>query len=279
MKRVGAMGISQISYGRISRLLGQRAARVGAVAMALALAGCQTAPSGRDGVDPVTYASSDADAAAVYAAGTQVLFPGWDLRRLPGKSWAPFTPVEVDGQPGLQVKATSSLSLLRKQLPAPRTEPLEVWFSWWVENLIDGADLSDTGASDAPAQLLVAFDGDRSLLSARNAMMSELLLLVTGEEMPYASMVYVWANEHPVGTVIRDPRSDRIRYLVVEQGDQHLRQWVHHRRDIHADYRQVFGEEPGPVVGLAIMTDTDNTRTQARGVFGPVSLRAIDSKK
>ena len=242
--------------------------------LALVLAACQTVPEA--GV--ATYAASDTESAATYAPGTQALFPGWELRRLPGKRWAPFTPVVVDGQPGVQVKAHSSLSLLRTRVEPQRSEPVEVQFSWWVDNLVEGADLSDSDASDSPAQLLVAFDGDRSLLSARNAMMSELLLLVTGEEMPYASLVYVWANEHAPGTVIRDPRSDRIRYLVVEQGNQNLRQWVHHRRDVHADYRHVFGEEPGPVAGLAIMTDTDNTRTLARGVFGPVSLNSIDLK-
>jgi hypothetical protein len=254
-----------------------RYARAGwALALLVALTGCQTVPqagSGEPGV--ATYAAGDADAAARYAEGTQALFPGWELRRLPTKQWVPFMPVVVDGQPGLQVEASSSLSLLRTQLQPPLAEPAEVRFSWWADNLVEGADLSDSDASDAPAQLLLAFDGDRSLLSARNAMMSELLLLVTGQEMPYASMVYVWANEHPVGTIILDPRSDRIRYLVVEQGRDNLRKWVYHRRDIHADFRRVFGEEPGPVVGMAIMTDTDNTRTQVRGVFGPIGLSPI----
>lgn len=265
----------QRSYQRVCHWGCQRVVNIGAVALAFALAGCQTVPSTDLSSAAPTYASSDDAAAAIYAPGTQALFPGWEQRRLPAKIWAPFTPVEVDGQPGLQVKATSSLSLLRTQLPSPQVEPMEVSFSWWVENLVEGADLSDSDASDAPVQLLVAFDGDRALLSARNAMLSELLLLVTGEAMPYASMVYVWANEQPVGTVIRDPRSDRIRYLVVEQGSGNLRQWVHHRRDIHADYRLVFGEELGPVVGLAIMTDTDNTRSTTRAVFGAVDLQPL----
>ena len=281
------MGVSRVeigreclqTYQRVCHLGCRRVVTIGAVALALALAGCQTVPSTDHTSAAPTYASSDDAAAAIYAPGTQALFPGWEHRRLPAKIWAPFTPVEVDGQPGLQVKATSSLSLLRTQLPSPQAEPMEVTFSWWVENLVEGADLSDSDASDAPVQLLVAFDGDRALLSARNAMLSELLLLVTGEAMPYASMVYVWANEQPVGTVIRDPRSDRIRYLVVEQGSGNLRQWVSHQRDIHADYRRVFGEEPGAVVGMAIMTDTDNTRTQTRGVFGPVALVKKASNK
>lgn len=265
----------QINGRQSCQLWHRLAAGVVAGFVSLVLTACQTAPK----TEVATFEASDADSAATYAPGTQALFPGWELRRLPGKRWAPFTPVVVDGHAGVQVQAHSSLSLLRTRLHPPRTEPVEVQFSWWVDKLVEGADLSDSDASDAPAQLLVAFDGDRSLLSARNALMSELLLLVTGEEMPYASLVYVWANDHSPGTVIRDPRSDRIRYLVVEQGAQHLRQWVHHRRDIHADYRHAFGEEPGPVAGLAIMTDTDNTRTQVTGVFGPVSLSQLDLKK
>lgn len=276
VSRFGIALKCQRPCGRICQCVAQwgwqRVVNIGAVALALTLVGCQTVSDTANTPVAATYAASDDAAAATYAPGTQALFPGWEHRRLPAKTWAPFTPVEVDGQPGLQVKASSSLSLLRTQLPSPRVEPMEVRFSWWVDNLIEGADLADSDASDAPVQLLVAFDGDRALLSARNAMLSELLLLVTGQAMPYASMVYVWANEHPVGTVIRDPRSDRIRYLVVEQGSGNLRKWVYHQRDIHADYRRVFDEEPGPVVGMAIMTDTDNTRTHTRGVFGPVTL-------
>lgn len=191
---------------------------------------------------------------------------------MPAKRWVPFQPVRLDGAVGLEVRAQSSLSLLRKRVVPPWGQPARLHFSWWVERLVDGADLSDSEASDAPAQVLVAFEGDRNLLSARNALMSELTLLLTGEELPYASLVYVWTNEQPVGTVIRDPRTDRIRYLVVEQGPERLRQWVHHARDVHADFRRAFNENPGPIVGLAVMTDTDNTRQSTRAVFGPVWL-------
>jgi len=32
------------------------------------------------------------------------------------------------------------------------------------------------------------------------------------------------------------------------------------------------------LAGLAIMTDTDNTRTQARGVFGPVRVQNLKNQ-
>lgn len=235
--------------------------RVRGLALTLAcalLSGCQT---------PATVQAPG-------AMTLEQLFPGWHPAPVLGKRWQPFESVEQDGQPGMAVQTEASLSLLRTHFSPPVKEPSLVEFSWWVQDLVDGADLSDSQASDAPAQLAVAFDGDRSALSARFGMMSELTLLVTGDPLPYASLVYVWAtgDEHPVGTVIRDPRTDRIRYLVVEQGPAHLRRWVRHTRDVHADYRQVFNEEPGPILGLALMSDADNTRGRTRAVFGPVRL-------
>lgn len=206
-------------------------------------------------------------------AVAEAFFDGWEARPMPGKRWAPFEAVMQSGRAGLEVRAQSSLSLMRKRLHVPPALAGVLRFSWWVDDVLPDADLSQADASDAPAQVLVAFDGDRSLFSARNAMVSELTLLLTGEELPYASLVYVWANEQAPGTVIPDPRTDRIRYLVVEQGARRTRQWLDYERDIHADFRKAFGEAPGAVVGLALMTDTDNTRGRTRAVFGPVRLQ------
>jgi len=229
----------------------------------LVLVGCQTVPPAQ----PSAGVTHHADIAR--------LFPGWDAKPLPGKRWEPFVPVVVDGEPGLQVQSSASLSLLRTKFRPHRHQPAELSFSWWVDGLLPEADLTDSQASDAPAQIALAFDGDRSQLSGRFAVMSELTQLMTGDPLPYATLIYVWATgpEHPVGSVIRDPRTDRIRYLVVEQGDAHLRRWVHHRRQIQADYAQVFGEPAGPLMGMAIMSDSDNTGGSVRAVFGPVNLQ------
>ncbi|MEQ1660364.1 MAG: DUF3047 domain-containing protein, partial [Hylemonella sp.] len=59
---------------------------------------------------------------------------------------------------------------------------------------------------------------------------------------------------------------------VVESGPSRLNQWLDYERDIRADYRKVFGEEPGRLIGVAIMTDSDNTQSQARAWYGPVEL-------
>lgn len=116
------------------------------------------------------------------------------------------------------------------------------------------------------------FEGDRSRFSARDAMLSELVRALTGEEMPYATLMYVWCNKRAPGTLINSPRTNRIRKLVVESGARNLNQWLDYERNIRADYERAFGEAPGALVGIGIMTDSDNTHTTAQAWYGPVRL-------
>ena len=76
----------------------------------------------------------------------------------------------------------------------------------------------------------------------------------------------------PVGTVIVNPRTDRVRKIVVETGADHLKQWMHYERQIKDDFEKAFGEPAGTLLGLAIMTDTDNTQGKARAWYGEIRL-------
>ena len=106
---------------------------------------------------------------------------------------------------------------------------------------------------DSPVRLILAFEGDRSKFSAKDAMVNELARLLTGEEMPYATLMYVWCNKRPVDSVISSPRTDRIRKIVVESGAQGLTQWRNYERDIRADYLRAFGEAPGALVAIGLI--------------------------
>ena len=75
-----------------------------------------------------------------------------------------------------------------------------------------------------------------------------------------------------MGTVVINPRSDRIRKIVVDSGAAGLHHWRDHRRDLAADFRLAFGEEPGPLTSMAVMTDSDNSRATAKTWYGAVEL-------
>ena len=106
-----------------------------------------------------------------------------------------------------------------------------------------------------------------------DAPLQDLTEALTGEPLPYATLMYVWCNACPPESVIVNPRTDRVRKLAVESGPTHLGQWRSYRRDVKADFEKAFGEPPGALLGLAIMTDTDNTRSTTRAWYGAIRLQ------
>jgi hypothetical protein len=82
--------------------------------------------------------------------------------------------------------------------------------------------------------------------------------------------MYVWDTRAAAGSLVVNPRSDRIRKIVVESGATHLGQWRSYTRNVREDFVRAFGEEPGALIGVAVMTDTDNTQSRAEAWYGEI---------
>lgn len=197
---------------------------------------------------------------------------GWHEVLLPGKEATRYARELKDGRQALSARSEHSASMWRRKVAVPASQLHEVGFSWWVSDLIKGANLAEADLADAPARVIFGFGGDVSRLPARTRMMFELAEAMTGERPPYATLMYVWESRAPVGTVIIDARTDRVRKIVVDSGSAQLRGWRDHRRDVVADFRRAFGEDPGPLTAIAVMTDSDNTRSHAEAWYGPVTV-------
>ncbi len=197
----------------------------------------------------------------------------WERVKIPGKAATQYSLVKVNNRSKLKAHAVSSASMLRKDLRIEPEQLGQLGFSWQVQTLIDAADMALRDQDDSPVRLVLAFDGDRSQFSAKNAMLSELSHALSGRPMPYATLMYVWCNQRPVGSVIQNPRTDRIRKMVIESGRDRLGQWLTYERDIRADFEKAFGEPPGALIGVGLMTDSDNTRSQAQAWYGAIRLK------
>ena len=196
----------------------------------------------------------------------------WTHYKLPGKIPSQFKRVAEEGVQAIAAKAQSSASMLRQVVQVEPVTLGKVKFSWKLPGLIQYADMSLRELDDSPVRVVLAFEGDRTKFSAKNAMLSELAQLLTGEPMPYATLMYVWCNECEPEKIIVNPHTDRIRKLPLESGADKLNRWLDYERDVRADFLKAFGEEPGLLTSISIMTDTDNTKSVARAWYGPVSL-------
>lgn len=243
------------------------------IAMLLGLAGCasvSTEPTQSVSPAPTPWEQAGRVAQTLSPADGQSL---WQHQTFPGKRKNRYDPVWREGRPAMAVQSEGAISAMRKLVHAPAGEIQAIRFSWKVAGLMTQADLLDAARSDSPVRIVLAFDGDRSRLSARDAMLSELARSLTGEEMPYATLMYVWSNQLPIGTVVNSRRTDRIRKVVIESGPGGLNRWLDYERDVRADFEKAFGEPPGRLMAVGIMTDSDNTGGSVRAWYGPVQLQ------
>ena len=199
-------------------------------------------------------------------------FAGWRHHTLPGKTATIYDIDHKDGRVALTAKAGISASMMRRDVNIAAADLAEVSFSWQVPQLIERADLAERDLDDSPVRIVLTFEGDKSKFSAKNAMLSELAQAISGEALPYATLMYVWCNKRPAGSVVINPRTDRIRSVVVESGKKNLRQWLDYKRDVRTDFEKAYGEAPGKLLSVAIMTDSDNTKSQVVAAYGEVGF-------
>lgn len=242
---------------------------LGLWALGVLLIGCAS----QQAQEPASPSSSPAELSVSLLVTPAKAVP-WTPLLWPGKQNVPFVATRYQGRPALRVNADKSMSILRQRLTDAPQRAGQIEFSWLVDGMFQQADIGAAGQDDAPVRVVLAFDGDRSRLSVRTRMQSELTRTLLGEEMPYATLTYVWCNSRPVGTVLVSPRTDRVRKIVVESGADNVGQWRDYRRDIAEDYRRAFGEEPGPLIGVALMTDADNTGEKITAWYGALRLTA-----
>lgn len=201
----------------------------------------------------------------------------WQHLLLPSKKQTDYSFGQQRGRDAILARSTSSASMLRRDLHIASADLDVVKFSWHVPELIRNADLAERDFDDSPVRIVLIFGGDKSKFSVKNAMLSEMAEMLSGEALPYATLMYVWCNKREPGSVVVNPRTDRIRSIVVESGARNLRKWLDYERNIRADYEKAFGEAPGDLLRVGIMTDSDNTQSQTVASYG--SMQFVKNKK
>jgi len=151
----------------------------------------------------------------------------------------------------------------------PNEYPVIEW-RWRVNRVLDDGNARTKDGDDYPARLYITFDHDLGL----GGRIKKTALRALGyDEIPSRALNYVWASQVEAGAVFPNAYTDWVMMMPVQSGPERCGEWVAHRRNIVADYRQAFGEDPPAITGIAIMTDTDNTGEHATAYYGDIAFR------
>jgi hypothetical protein len=187
-----------------------------------------------------------------------------------------YTLAQEDGRTVLRGAADRAASLFVARLKEPMVVPSTMSWRWKTDALVPGADNRDKSREDAPLRVLVAFDGDRSTLPEVEQKRFKRTKRLTGSESPYAVLMYIWSDQVAVESIIPSAHTSQVKMLVVASGASGLGTWQSVQRNVAADYRRAYSVEPGPVTGVAVMTDTDNTGKKAVGEYADIRFECMD---
>jgi len=59
----------------------------------------------------------------------------------------------------------------------------------------------------------------------------------------------------------------------VENGREKLGTWQSVTRNVIEDYRRAFGEEPGTIISVGILTETDVADREMEAYYGDITFR------
>ncbi|MFJ3048080.1 DUF3047 domain-containing protein [Herbaspirillum chlorophenolicum] len=273
--RSPAVGFFIPGPGSLARL--RRPFQVVAFAIAtLALAGC----AGQKQAPEAAAKQARLDKAlALFSANAPGGLPAeWEpLLFTRRKKSTEYQLVEDAGRTVLRAYADKASSGLRHQVNIDINKKPWLSWSWKTSALIPTADNTQRETEDSPVRIVLAFDGDHDKLSLMDTILFDTAKLLTGHELPYATLMYIWENKAPVGSVIANTRTGRIQMLVAESGPANVGRWVEYKRNVAEDYEKAFGEKPGRLIGVGVLTDTDNTGQQVEAWYGDIRLmREVD---
>jgi len=180
--------------------------------------------------------------------------------------------VDDGGTVVLKAHAERSASGIGHAAPAGwESLPMLQW-RWKISAPLAGAEPSEGSKEDAPARVLLEFDGDRSKLSFKERTVDSVSEQLAGRPLLFATLMYIHAANVPVGTIVANPHTKRIQMVVVASGATAVGSWQTVTRNWRDDYQKAFGQPPGPLIKVGVMSDTDNTGETVDAWYGDIRL-------
>jgi len=190
-----------------------------------------------------------------------------------GKKPTDYKIINKDQNHYLQMKSDSSASgLICKTKFNANINPILKW-KWKVENIIPNADGKTKAGDDYAIRLYVMFEQDSNEISFWSKLEKEAAKLITGFEPPYKSLCYVWANSESDSIAYFSPYSEDVLIIPKQSGTDHCKQWIAEQINIVKDYKKYFKEEIPTNACIALLGDTDNTKSKTTSFIDYIEIK------
>lgn len=181
-----------------------------------------------------------------------------------------FEALQIDARPALRISASASYGNLVHAISPPAPTPGTLRWRWRLDSAIEGADLRTKAGDDAALKVCALFDMPLDRVPFVERQLLRVARTVSGQDLPAATVCYVWAPLAPQGAVIPNAHSRRMRWIVLQGQGSRLGTWQDESRSLQADFLRAFGDETRtvpPLIGVLVGADADNTGGSGAGLI------------
>lgn len=207
----------------------------------------------------------------VVHAGPNVLFrinfdslTGWEPLNFPKiKAHSKYSLVKEGDKSVLKAESHASASAIVYRRTFNIYENPQLCWRWKVAQFSNSSNPKEKAGDDYPIRVYVMFAYDPAKASLKDRLLYNASKIIYGKYPPHSTLNYVWTGAQVPDRFIRSPYTDKACMVVLERGKEKAGQWVEESVNVLEDYRQAFGMEPPAIAGIAVMSDSDNTGTDA----------------
>jgi hypothetical protein len=189
-----------------------------------------------------------------------------------------FEAGQVDQQPGLKVTTDASYGTWVQAWAGPA--PALLQWRWRLDEPLSGGkrppNLLAKDGDDAALKVCVLFDHPLDRVPFWERTLLRIARSITGENLPGATVCYVWDSAGPAPLEGVNPYTRRVRFISLQGRNSPLTRWIGESRDVAQDFATLFADELPqgaqtpraelpPVSTVLIGADSDNIAAKSTG--------------
>ena len=174
---------------------------------------------------------------------------GWENKSFEGKT--EYAIVSENQDTYLFAKSVQSASALYKKIKININDTPFLNWSWRVNQALQELNEKEKSGDDYAARIYVVFKTGYTPLSAK-------------------ALNYVWSSNDAPDTHWPNAYTEKAIMIPLRSSKDETDIWQHEKINIKKDLMQYFNKTPKYIDGVAIMTDTDNSKGTASASYGDI---------
>jgi len=174
---------------------------------------------------------------------------GWQEKEFSGKTQ--YQLLKTDTQNVLKAQSKQSASGLYKEIRINLNQTPYLNWSWQIDSPLKKLNEQSKDGDDYAARLYIVKKHDFLFWKTK-------------------ALNYVWSSNQDKYSHWNNAYTSQAKMFAVRGNDSKAKQWYKEKRNVKEDFKQFFGDNVEYIDVIAIMTDTDNSKSSVRAYYGDI---------